>query len=120
MQMKRLWLVRLGRYGEQEAHALDTGELVLGFHVGDLTTAKDRNQVLKLVETAMPNEGHSTQLNFAAQLNQFCNTIQNGDLVVVPLKTTGKVAIGEIIGPCTITAAGHPMRPVRWRSEEHT
>jgi restriction system protein len=39
--MKRLWLVRLGRHGQQEAHALDTGELVLGFPVGDLRGAKD-------------------------------------------------------------------------------
>ncbi len=38
--MKRLWLVRLGRHGEQEAHALDKGELVLGFDVGDLGAAK--------------------------------------------------------------------------------
>jgi len=32
-----------------------------------------------------------TQLNFAAQLNQFSNTIQKGDLVVVPLKTAPKI-----------------------------
>ena len=97
--MRRLWLVRLGKHGEQEAHALDTGELVLGFRVGDLKVAKDRDAVLKLVEQAMPNEKHKTQLNFAAQLNQFSNTIQDGDLTVVPLKTAGKIAIGEIAGP---------------------
>ncbi|MGH6864811.1 MAG: restriction endonuclease [Methyloceanibacter sp.] len=112
--MKHLWLVRLGRHGEQEAHALDTGELVLGFSVGDLTQAKDRDAVLRRIERAMPDEKHKTQLNFAAQLNQFSNTIQKGDLVVVPLKTSGKIAIGEISGPCTMTAEGHPMRPVRW------
>lgn len=112
--MKRLWLVRLGKHGEQEAHALDTGELILGFRVGDLITAKDREAVLKLVEQAMPDEKHKTQLNFAAQLNQFSNTIQTGDLAVVPLKTSGKIAIGEIIGPCKMTAEGYPMRPIRW------
>ena len=37
--MKRIWLVRLGRHGEHEAHALDTGEFVLGFGAGDLTQA---------------------------------------------------------------------------------
>ena len=104
----------MGRHGEQEAHALDTGELVLGFKVGDLTQAEDRDAVLRLIERAMPDKKHKTQLNFAAQLNQFCNTIKKDDLVVVPCKTTGKIAIGEISGSCTMTAEGHPMRPIRW------
>lgn len=112
--MRRLWLVRLGKHGEQEAQALDTGQLVLGFRVGDLRAARDRDAVLNLVEQTMPDEKHKTQLNFAAQLNQFSNTIQDGDLVVVPLKTAGKIAIGKVAGPCTPTAEGHPMRPVQW------
>jgi restriction system protein len=112
--VKRLWLVRLGKHGEQEAHALETGELVLGLRVGDLRAARDRDAMLKLVEQAMPEHKHKSQLNFAAQLNQFSNTIQEGDLAVVSLKTAGKIAIGEIAGPCTPTAEGHPMRPVRW------
>ena len=44
--MRRLWLVRLGKHGEQEAHALETGELVLGFQFGDLTAAKGREAKL--------------------------------------------------------------------------
>jgi restriction system protein len=112
--MRRLWLVRLGKHGEQEAHALDTGELVLGFRVGDLRAAKDRVAVLHLVERAYPNAKPGRQRNFAAQLNQFSNTVQDDDLAIVPLKTARKIAIGEMAGPCTPTAAGHPMRPVRW------
>ncbi len=112
--MKHLWLVRLGKHGEQEAHALETSELVLGFRVGDLRSAHDRDAVLKVVERAYPDEKHKTQLNFAAQLNQFSNTIQKGDLVVVPLKTQNTIAIGEVTGSCTSTTDGYPMRPVRW------
>jgi restriction system protein len=112
--MKRLWLVRLGKHGEQEAHALEAGELVLGFHVNDLTSAHNREAVLKVVERAYPDEKHKTQMNFAAQLNQFSNTIQDGDLVVVPLKTESAIAIGQITGPCTLTSDGNPKRPVRW------
>jgi restriction system protein len=116
--MRRLWLVRLGKHGEQEAHALKTGELVLGFGVGDLRAAKDRDAVLHLLQQAMPDAKHRKQLNFAAQLNQFSNTIQEGDLALVPLKTLGKVAVGEVTGPCTPTAEGHPMRRVRWLKPE--
>lgn len=112
--MKRLWLVRLGKNGEQEAHALETGELILGFRAGDLSTAKDRDAVLKFVERAYAEKKPKTQLNFAAQLNQFSNTMQSGDLVVVPLKTASIVAIGEVSGPCKMTSDGRPMRPVRW------
>jgi restriction system protein len=112
--VKRLWVVRLGKHGEQETHALETGELVLGFRIGDLRAANDRDAVLKLVEQVWPDAKRGRQRNFATQLNQFSNTIQNGDLAVVPLRTTRKVAVGEIVGPCVPTAEGHPMRPVRW------
>jgi restriction system protein len=116
--MKRLWLVRLGRHGEQETHALEKGELVLGFRVGDLTAANDRDAVLKIIERVYPDKKHKTQLNFAAQLNQFCNTIQQGDLAVVPLKTQNVIAIGEFKGPCTSTTEGNPKRPVRWLKQD--
>jgi restriction system protein len=112
--MKRLWLVRLGKNGEQEAHALETGELVLGFRVGDLGAAKDRDAVLKIVERVYPDQKPKTQLNFAAQLNQFSNTIQQGDLVVVPLKTASAIAIGEVSGSYSATADGRPVRRVHW------
>src|SRR4051812_45521095 len=104
--MKRLWLVRLGKHGEQEAHALETGELVLGFRVGDVLEAKDREAMLKAVVRAFPEQKPKTQANFAAQLNQFSNTMQIGDIVVVPLKTERKIAIGEINYPSQVTKDG--------------
>jgi restriction system protein len=112
--MKRLWLARLGRHGEQEAQALETGHLILGFRVGDLRQAKTRDAVLERLEQASPDTKRKRLLNFAAQLNQFINTIQIGDLVVVPLKTKGSIAIGEVTGPYAPTPDGTPMRPVRW------
>jgi restriction system protein len=112
--MKRLWLARLGRHGEQETQALETGQLVLGFRVGDLRQAKTRDAVLEQLEQASPDTKRKRLLNFAAQLNQFVNTIQVSDLVVVPLKTKGSIAIGEIAGPYAPTPDGTPMRPVRW------
>jgi restriction system protein len=112
--MRRLWLVRLGKYGEQEAKALESGKLILDFRLGGLSKAKDLKAVLKLVEQAFPDQAHKTQLNFAAQLNQFSNAVQDGDLVVVPLKTLCKIAVGEISGPCKPTKDGRPVRPVRW------
>jgi restriction system protein len=69
--MKRLWLVRLGKNGEQEPQALENSELDLGFNVDDLSAAKDRDAILAVVKRRWPDEKPKTQLNFAAQLNQF-------------------------------------------------
>jgi restriction system protein len=112
--MKRLWLVRLGRNGEQEAHALEHAELVLGFPIENLSEAKDRDAVLAIASRSWPDQKPKTLLNFAAQLNQFCNTMQIGDLVVVPLKTTAQIAIGEVIGPYIHKAEGRVSRKVKW------
>lgn len=112
--MKRLWLVRLGRNGEQESHALEQSELVLGFPIEDLSGAKDRDAVLAIALRAWRDEKPKTLLNFAAQLNQFCNLMQIGDLVVVPLKTTSQIAIGEITGPYVHKPEGRVSRKVKW------
>jgi restriction system protein len=111
--MTSLWLVRLGRHGEQEAHALAQSELVLGFEVGDLSNAKDRGSILEIMAKANPDTKPKTQLNFAAQLNQFCNVMQIGDLVVVPLKTKAQIAVAQISGPY-VNSSGKPSRHVKW------
>lgn len=113
-RMKHLWLVRLDKNGEQEAYAIENDELVLGFNVGILEAAKDRDAVLAVVKKSFPDVKPKTQLNFAAQLNQFCNQIQLGDLVIVPLKTTGQIAIGEVSGPYHQLANGAVSRRVKW------
>jgi restriction system protein len=115
--MKRLWLVRLGRHGEQEVHAVANKELILGFPTGDLSAAKDREAVLEALGHTLPNTKPNALRNFAAQLNQFCNTMKIGDLVIVPFKTKRQIAVGEIAGPYT-NKAGRPSRPVKWLKEE--
>jgi restriction system protein len=111
--MARLWLVRLGRHGEQEAHALANSELVLGFQVGDLSKAKTRDALLEIAKGAFAETKPNTQRHFAAQLNQFCNVAQEGDFVVVPLKTKRQIALGKISGPY-VNLNGKPSRPVAW------
>lgn len=116
--MKRLWLVRLGKSGDGEAAALETSNLVLGFTIDSLASAKDREAVLAAVAKSLPDLKPKTQLNFAAQLNQFCNQMQIGDLVVVPLKTTGQIAVGEVSGPYAHTAQRAVSRPVKWLRQD--
>ena len=98
--MKRLWLVRLGKNGEYEADALEKSLLSIGFNMtADLSAAKDRDAVLGVIKKIFPDAKPGTATNFAAQVNQFVNTMAVGDIVVSPLKTLSKIGIGEITGP---------------------
>lgn len=108
------WLVRLGKFGEQEQHALDTGELVTGWTLTDISSAKSREEIYAALEQAAPQEKPGTLKNWSAQLNQFVNVISDGDLAIVPLKTTGEVAIGRFKGGYVHNLDGNPTRLVDW------
>lgn len=118
--MKRLWIVRAGRSGERELDAISQGKLMLGFsEVGDLSRLKDRHAILTELERAMPAASENRRRNFAAQLNQFANTIEAGDLVVLPRKLTSGVAIGEVTGKYVFdpTGVSKHTRAVKWLNE---
>lgn len=117
--MKRLWLVRLGRNGEFEAAALDNSVLSIGFNMkAGLSEAKTREAILHFIQAANLDAKISTQRNFAAQVNQFVNSMQIGDIIVSPMKTLSSIAIGEIAGPYEQTSDGRPARPVKWLAKE--
>ncbi len=118
--MTRLWIVRAGKHGEQELAAIEQGRLLPGFaNIGDLSGCKDRDAVLAHLQQALPQAGQNRRKNFAAQLNQFANTIKVGDLVVMPRKLTNGVAIGEVTGDYVFNADDpyKHSRTVRWRQE---
>ena len=113
--MQQLWLVRLGRNSEFEAAALEDSVLTIGFNIEtDLKDSKSRDDLFRLMEILYPNSKPASQRNFAAQVNQFVNTMKAGDIVVSPLRTSGKIAIGEVTGPYRQDASGRPTRPVKW------
>lgn len=112
--MTRLWIVRLGKFGEREAKALESGELVTGWTIEDLSNAKSKQAILEALQRAEPQESPGTLQNWSAQLNQLCNSIEAGDLVVTPLKTTGQLALGRVVGGYQHTDGKHPTRRVTW------
>ncbi len=98
--MKRLWLVRLGGNGEYDSDALDHSLLSIGFNITtNLSSAKDRDTILEVIKTVFPDAKTGRQRNFAAQVNQFVNTMAVDDIVISPLKTLSKIGIGKITGP---------------------
>ncbi len=112
--MTRLWLVRLGRNGENEQQALEDGLLRIGFGVGQDIEGLDREKLLSLLEELHPEAKPAKRRNFASQINQFVNVAATGDLIVCPLKTSSAIAIGRFTGPYRPGSDGGILRPVGW------
>lgn len=113
--MTRLWLVRVGKHGEREREVLESGLLQPGFEfVSDLAGCSNRDAIASRLAEVRPDEGVNTVRNFAAQLNQFVNTMRDGDLVVLPRKLAPQVALGRVAGPYRHEAEHGPVRPVEW------
>lgn len=118
--MTRLWIVRAGAQGEREIDAISQGKLMLGFgEVGDLSGLATRESIGEAVQAGYPLAGENKVRNFAAQLNQFVNTIEVGDLVVLPRKVTSGVAIGKVTGGYVFDPNGlsRHTRAVKWLKE---
>jgi restriction system protein len=118
--MTRLWIVRAGSSGEREQDVITQGRLMLGFmDVDDLSDMSDRETIAAHLKEVMPQAGENRVRNFAAQLNQFVNTIEVGDLVVLPRKLTSGVAVGEVTGDYAFDPNGvsRHTRAVNWLQE---
>jgi len=118
--MRRIWLVRGGRNGEQELEAIEEGKVLLGFtEVHDLRKFKDRDAILAHLEEVMPAASQNALRNFASQLNQFAHRMNIGDLVVMPRKGASTVAMGEVLGEYEYSAdsAAKHWRAAKWLNE---
>ena len=118
--MTRLWIVRAGAHGERELAAIDQSKLFPGFlEVGDLSACPDRDAVLVQLQEVMPDQGKNRLRHFAAQLNQFVNRIEVGDIVVMPRKVTNGVAIGIVTGGYQFDGDSDykHSRTVEWKEE---
>jgi restriction system protein len=95
-----LWLVRAGKHGERENLALEKGAAIIGWEdVPDLSGISDRSALETLLAKIYPDEKPKRLSNWESQLWPIANTMQAGDLVVLPLKTRSMIAIGRITGP---------------------
>ena len=114
-----VWLVRAGRYGERETLALEQGLSVIGWEeVPDLSGVTSRAALEELVRATYPDAGKGRIANWVGQLWAFRERMQDGDLVVLPLKTQSAIAIGKVAGPYVfrsdLGSDIHHTRPVKW------
>lgn len=89
------WIVRHRRNGEHEEWALTHGRAAIGFdEIADMTPISSRIEMRQAVNVAFPADPVMRQVNFTSQLWALRGGIQPGDLVIMPMQTTRKLAIG--------------------------
>jgi restriction system protein len=92
-----LWVVRAGRYGEQEETALDEHIVCHGWNdLPDYSTCRTKDELHQLYVKTYPNQSEKQVAAGLGQVWRFARDIKVGDLVALPLKTASAIAFGRI------------------------
>ncbi|WP_291912886.1 restriction endonuclease [Limnohabitans sp.] len=116
-----LWLVRAGKYGEHEPRFFEDNRIYLtwgGLESTGLSSAATYEDIKALMQRSFPAEPTRRLGNWTGQIWAFTLGMKPGDYVVVPRKSTGTVAVGEVksaydFNPDAEGKYGH-YREVRW------
>jgi restriction system protein len=114
-----LWLVRAGRHGEQEQYSQEHNLVSIGWSELEFDlSAKTREELKKALEEKHPGKQKNAIANHAGQIWAFVRKIDQGDLVVLPLKLQAAIAVGRIAGRYEYRTDLSPsirhIRPVQW------
>lgn len=121
--MTSAWVVRGGSRGEHEQWNLEHGRATIGWApIGDLAGCISRGDIQVLVDGVYAGNSAQSRGMQTGQLWAFRHSIQQGDLVVMPLKSRqGYVALGRCTGGYGYDASTEPNRrhflPVEWQAE---
>lgn len=95
-----VWTLKGGRHGEREDRCIEHGVVGGGWDaIPDLSHVASREALSELCEEAAPGWSTKTRSNYVGQLWSLRERMQEGELVVLPLKTTGTIAVGKVDGP---------------------
>lgn len=95
--MAKAWVIRSGKYGERDQWALDNGVSGGGWkEFGDLSPFETKEEIALAVGAALPGASASRLANYTGQVYALRARIKPGDLLVMPLKTTNKIALGRV------------------------
>jgi len=114
-----VWLVRAGQRGVREQLALEQNLSVIGWvELPDLAQVDTREKLEAVCKEAYPDSPPNRIANYVGQVWAFRGRIQEGDLVVLPLKSRPFLAIGEVTGPYKyrkdLPEDARHTRPTRW------
>lgn len=95
----KAWIIRAGAHGERDEWALGNGLAGGGFDdYPDLTNVTTREQLAAIGQERHAGEPPGRIANGVGQMWALRKTIQPGDLIVLPLKTTKNIALGICSG----------------------
>lgn len=106
-----VWVIKGGRNGQHEEAFLAKGVVSIGFSVHrSIADFPDREALRE----------HTGKRSGADQLWRFYQEVSAGDMVVLPRKRTGEIAIGQITGtyayqPETVSREAPHLRRVAWQ-----
>jgi restriction system protein len=117
------WVVRAGKLGEQEQFALEHNCVVVGWDdVPDLAQFSTRPELRQALAHIYRDLSEAKLSVWTGQLWSFSHEIKDGDLIALPRKHTGTIAIGKISGKYTFVPSGpnqtRHQRPVNWIDQD--
>lgn len=96
--MPRFWTVRTGRSGERTEWSLANGVVGGGWHeMPDLTGVTDKEQLRSIVADVYGGS-KNVVANFTGQLWTLRTRIQDGDVIVLPIRATSQLAFAQVVG----------------------
>ena len=114
----KVWLVRAGKFGQQEHIALEHGVAAIGFdEVPSLAGRHTREHIAEAVAAGYPGESEKARINFTGQLHAFVNRMEVGDIIALPRKSNSTIALGKVTGDYQYASDlgdVHHTRPVTW------
>ncbi len=120
-----LWLVRAGKYGEHEDAFLSGDQIHLTWEElasTDMAGVADYAGIKAVVRHTYQDSPAGRIGNWSGQIWVFVLGMQQGDWLVMPLKTRPAIAVGEVTGPYRYDAAAREgerhVRPVRWVAKD--
>lgn len=114
-----VWTVKGGRHGEREERLLEHGLIGGGWErLPLLEGVTSKQDLAALYVEHLPEASDKRMANHVAQLWSLRDRMKVNELVVMPLKTTGTIAVGRISGDYEYRQdLGDDLRhcrPVRW------
>ena len=94
-----LWMIRAGRYGEQENTVIENNVVAIGWNeIPDLSKVRSKDELKSLYKRIYPDEKQTVLISQVGQIWRFLKEIKINDLVSLPLKTKNTIQFGIIKG----------------------
>ncbi len=94
-----LWVVRAGRFGEQQETAISQSIVCHGWNeLPDYASCESRDDMKAIYTKTYPSENEKRVISGMSQVWRFAKEIQIGDLVALPLKSESSIAFGRVTG----------------------